>query len=366
MTNVFDIPPTAGTRDDPHTQARTARGQPLLLHSMALFREVFQLLFAARKISTVVEVGVESGQVSSLYAELGASMVYCVDPAPTSELRSAFAGHDELRLVVGHSPEMLAELPIADMYVLDGDHNYATVRAEVDWIVTHAPDALIVFHDVLWPCSRRDLYYEPKHVPAGQRNRSTADGPSVWHDEVTPAGFIGHGAFTMAQRAGGDGNGVLTAIEDAVASCTTNWHFEVVPAVFGLGVLLRPRSVSDMDLVDELRRYSRSELIATMENNRIGLYTWVLQLQYEAAEHVEHSDRLASTVASQQDEIDRLRHELAACCDRGVAQEEQLRAENDDLARQLERHHRPAMAVRRLISTVTARMPRATERNSGH
>ena len=59
------------------------------------------------------------------------------------------------------SPEVFTDLPLADLYVLDGDHNYAVVSQELNWILAHAPDAVVVLHDVLWPWSRRDLYYEP-------------------------------------------------------------------------------------------------------------------------------------------------------------------------------------------------------------
>lgn len=72
-----------GTPADPHEQARAAREQPLLLHSMSVFRELFQTIFGCREIATVVEVGVESGQVSSVYADLGAT-VHCVEPAPAT------------------------------------------------------------------------------------------------------------------------------------------------------------------------------------------------------------------------------------------------------------------------------------------
>ena len=74
-----------GSREDPYSQARSARSLPLLLHSMSVFREMFAVIFANREIRTVVEVGVESGQVSSVYTDLGAEVVHCVDPAPSAQ-----------------------------------------------------------------------------------------------------------------------------------------------------------------------------------------------------------------------------------------------------------------------------------------
>lgn len=298
-----------GTREDPHAQPRAARTAPVLLHSMSVFREIFQVVFARREIRTVVEIGVESGQVSGIYAELGASEVYCVDPAPTERVRETVKAHDALHLVTVPSPEVLPQLPVADLYVLDGDHNYAVVQGELAWILEHAPGAVVAMHDVLWPWGRRDLYYEPSALAARDRHPVSEDGPTVWHDDLTPAGFVGLGAFTVAQHAGGERNGVLTAVEDVLAE-HPDWRFELVPAVFGMGLLYR----TEHEAVDELQRalqpYTSSKLLAAMENNRIALYTRLLQLQFEAAAQAGHLDELADTVAAQRREIDRLTAEL--------------------------------------------------------
>nr|WP_051442563.1 class I SAM-dependent methyltransferase [Saccharomonospora iraqiensis] len=278
-----------------------------MLHSMALFREIFEIVFAHRDVETVVEVGVESGAVSGMYAELGASTVYCVEPSPTDGLRATLAGNEALQLVTTPSPRAFAELPVADLYVLDGDHNYATVRRELEWILAHAPEATVVCHDLLWPCSRRDLYYQPSTLPPEDRKPASTDGPTVWHDELTPAGFVGMGAFTSSTRAGGDRNGVLTAVEDVLREFGDDpWHLELVPAIFGMGVLVRCASSDCSSLMRDLRPYSGSRLLAAMEDNRIALYTRVLQLQHEAVAHARDADRMADTISAQCREIERL------------------------------------------------------------
>ncbi|WP_242891254.1 class I SAM-dependent methyltransferase [Actinomadura litoris] len=298
-------PPVTGTRDDPHAQARAARGLPLLVHSMSVFRELFEAIARCRKIGTVVEVGVESGQVSSLYADLGAD-VHCVEPSPDAEMRAVVAADPRLHLVEDASPGALAALPAADLYVLDGDHNYAVVRAELAWIMEHAPDAVVVLHDVLWPCGRRDTYYQPSPLPPGDVHPDTPDGPTVWHDDPTPAGFVGGGAYTVARHAGGERNGVLTAVEDAVREAD-GWRFDVVPAVFGFGVLVRDGAPGAAEVFEALRPYTSSGLLATLENNRIALYTRVLQLQYEAKARIADANRLTETITAQRQEIERLR-----------------------------------------------------------
>jgi hypothetical protein len=317
-----------GSREDPHAPIRVARGLPLMLHSLSLLREQFEIVFAHRKIKKVVEVGVESGQVSSIYTDLGADEVYCVDPYPSDELRSTLAKNPRLHLVESLSPAVLAELPVADLYVIDGDHNYAVVNAEVAWIIANAPNAVVVFNDVLWPCARRDMYYEPSPLTGADRHESSADGPTVFHDELTPAGLVGLGAFTWSVEAGGERNGVLTAVEDAVAAAgADDWYFEIVPAVFGFGVLMRKTAPGAEKIMAGLRPYTSSKLIATLEANRIALYTRVLQMQYEAVAHANDTDRLAETVSAQRHEIEQMHAELA----RTLQEAAELRRTVDEL-----------------------------------
>jgi hypothetical protein len=353
-----------GSRDDPHRQARAARDQPVLLHSMSAFRELFEHLFAHREITTVVEVGVESGQVSGVYADLGAT-VYCVEPRPDDQVRAAIAAAPRLNLVEGLSPDVLGELPVADLYVLDGDHNYAVVRRELAWIMANAPDAVVALHDVLWPCGRRDFYYQPSPLPPEDVHPATPDGPTVWHDEITPAGFVGDGAFTVASHAGGERNGVLTAVEDALAEDGAGWRFEIVPAVFGFGVLARDSAPGTAEIFEALRPYTSSALLAAMENNRIALYTRGLQLQYEAQAHADDANTMAETIADQQRELERLRGELDRSRTEIATRHRELEVLRDELARLSAPRPAPAPelgpAVTQLSRAISARVRRSPE-----
>lgn len=337
MTSILERATDIGSRHDPHAQGRAARSGPLLLHSLTLFREVFEEIYSRRRIDIVVEVGVETGQVSGDYAELGASRVFCVDPFPSDSMRAALAENDKLHLVEGFSPDVLADLPIADLYVIDGDHNYATVRGEVDWILANAPDAVVVFHDLMWPCGRRDFYYQPTRLSEADRHADTTEGPTVWHDQVTPAGFIGAGAFTFASEAGGERNGVLTAVEDALdAAQHSSWQLEIIPAIFGVGVMMR-RTEETAELLDVIRRYSASPLLAAMENNRLALYTRILQMQHEAVAWAGDADRLAETIATQRRQIDELSQQLDHLVTEPAREREEAR------------RRRPSQRARRLV-----------------
>ena len=64
----------------------------------------------------------------------------------------------------------LPELP--DAVVIDGDHNYWTVREELRLIGERAPGAelpLLLFHDVRWPHGRRDDYFDAALIPEDYR-----------------------------------------------------------------------------------------------------------------------------------------------------------------------------------------------------
>ena len=59
---------------------------------------------------------------------------------------------------------------LADVVVIDGDHNYYTVSEELRLIGERAPGAdlpLLLFHDVCWPHARRDDYFAPERDPGG-------------------------------------------------------------------------------------------------------------------------------------------------------------------------------------------------------
>lgn len=354
MSDRLDDSHVIGTRHDPHAQARAARNQPLLLHSMTLFEEIFALIFEHRQINTVVEIGVESGKVSETYLNLGAETVYCVEPAPTPELRGHLNKNEQLRLVERPSPEALTGLPVADLYVIDGDHNYATVSTELQWIAINAPDAVVVLHDVMWPCSRRDQYYQPSTVDSKVRHPCSDCGPSVWHDDVTPTGFLGHGSFTSAIEAGGEANGVLTAVEDVLETTPSTWWLEIIPAVFGMGVVVRETSHSAQLLRDRLKPYSSSRLLSAMENNRIALYTRVLQMQYEAAAHATDADELANLLAEQRSRLEALESQLERERHR-ADQVRDLRAQNLALKQEINRIRRqlsPGPSIKRWANKV--------------
>lgn len=276
------------TRDQPDGQAKLAREIPLLLHSVQEFAQLVGPLIAAVEPRCVVEIGGETGDAALAYLEAGAPEVVCVDPAPTRELRDRAAAEQRLGLVEARSPECIPDLPPSAFWVIDGDHNYATVHAELEAILDRSDPAeppLVLVHDVLWPCARRDFYYDPEAlVGAGAHPHRWDLGPSIASQELRPDGLVGRGQYAVAKADGGEGNGVRTAVEDVLAS-RTGLRFAIVPAVYGLGVVYPAGAPWAGAVAELLAPWDRSPFLTRLELNRIALYCRVLELQEELAKH---------------------------------------------------------------------------------
>ncbi|MBW3645622.1 MAG: class I SAM-dependent methyltransferase, partial [Actinobacteria bacterium] len=139
---------------------------PLLLHSLAEFRELIFECFDVVHPGSLVEVGAEDGTFTVellRWARDHEATVHAVEPFPTPAISELVASWPELHLVEEHSPAALEKLEPADVYLVDGDHNYVTVRAELQAIFGGEGDrpCLAFLHDVGWPSGRRDMYYDP-------------------------------------------------------------------------------------------------------------------------------------------------------------------------------------------------------------
>ena len=171
------------------------------------------------------------------WAERAGAKVIAVDPAPQPDLTEIAAGHPELELVEATSHDALPKLPDADAIIIDGDHNYFTLSEELRLISERDPGAtmpLLMLHDIGWPLARRDGYYAPDRIPAEHRQ------PLAFNTFLAPEepGTLDEGMpfACVAEREGGPANGILTAVEDFLAS-RPELEFAKVPAFFGFGVI---------------------------------------------------------------------------------------------------------------------------------
>lgn len=276
---------------------------PLLLHSLTFYAELIEQLAALPSCADVVEIGSESGEMSVRLATAAArrgGTLYVVEPAPSDLLRAFAAEHGNVRIVEGYSPDALADVPPAGLYVVDGDHNYVTVRGEVEAIFaeTAASDTIAVMHDVGWPSGRRDQYYAPDRLPSGavwphSFTRGAVPGSADLAGEGH--GFRGEGAFAFALHEGGPRNGVLTAIEDVLAA-QPSLGLLTTPLVFGLGVIGRRSDPIWAAVEAAMAPYVDNPTLAAAEQNRLDLLMHVIELQDIEAERL--NDEAARAIIS--------------------------------------------------------------------
>jgi hypothetical protein len=259
-----------------------AMADDVLIYSLSEHRDLIFALFAAARPERVVEIGSEAGgmtrEMCRWTSETGGSFT-AIEPFPVAEVRSLAASVERFTLVEGRSPEALSSVPPADAYLVDGDHNHWTVSRELEALYSDGRAPLAVLHDVGWPCARRDQYYAvdalpPEAVHAHSYSRGRAPGVSGLVDR----GFGGGGSFAVACEEGGARNGVLTAVEDFLAS-RPELSYAHVPAVFGLGVIWSSSAPYAAAVAELMAPWDRNPLLERLEENRLRLYLRVLELQ---------------------------------------------------------------------------------------
>ncbi len=251
-----------------------------ILQSLADLRE---LVFECLEISgarTVVEIGAETGALTAFlaeWAEARSAHVYSIEPEPAQSLREIVEQSPAVDLVADRSPGCLADIEAADAYVIDGDHNYYTVSAELSAIVSMVKPPrglpLVLLHDVEWPWGRRDLYYSPDLLPEAALLPYTLTGgilPSTV--EVVEAGILNAGNWAMAKMEGGDRNGVQTAVDDFLAKDPRYGYF-VVPVIFGLGILYPTNARYAGRLKSFVGPLHDNPILRRIESNRLELVT---------------------------------------------------------------------------------------------
>lgn len=288
---------------------------------------------------TIVEIGSDLGYGTALLLDWAVNVettVHVVDPSP----KYSVAEWSE-RYGASYVPHLALSLEVIDsienpgIVLIDGDHNWYTVVNELrrlraaDW-----PFPPVLLHDVGWPYGRRDLYYDPATIPAGQQRPHALGGlvpgmPALSHER----GINHH--LNNATFEGGPENGVLTAVEDFVAESDAHFEMVVWPGIHGLALVFNPETSSSdfIALVDRLKPSVESEqVVDAVEHDRIGLLLRLADLRRtsESAiaglqEKVEKlSDRL--TQASEANEALRAKRAEAQ------AEAEQLLSRVKDLA----------------------------------
>jgi hypothetical protein len=194
----------------------------------------------------VLEIGADSGWNTRNileYCQHHGAFADIVDPAPRPSLHDVLAqfAAQHYRYHPLKSVAVIPQLDTPDIALIDGDHNWATVYSELNLLHANAEAAgvappIVISHDVAWPYARRDMYYNPDDLEASQKHPYAYRGMLPGVNELVEQGM--NGVLANALHEGGPRNGVLTAIEDYIASAGTEFHFRKLPFFNGLGILV--------------------------------------------------------------------------------------------------------------------------------
>jgi SAM-dependent methyltransferase len=237
--------------------------------SLAQSAELVLPCLDAAGARSVVEVGAFAGDLTRVlvaWAAPAGARVTAIDPSPQPDLEAL----DGIELIRATSLDALRKIPLPDAIVIDGDHNYYTVREELRVIGERAPGdrlPLLLFHDVCWPHGRRDDYYDADAIPPEARHPvAGADGGLFPGDPGVRKGGLPYPR--SAAREGGARNGVLTAIEDFVAD-HERLRLVVVPVFFGFGVVWHLDAPWSDALAGILDPWDRNPVLERLEANRV-------------------------------------------------------------------------------------------------
>jgi len=304
--------------------------------SLLTLAELIVPCLDAAEARSVVEVGAYAGDLTGLlveWAAAGDARVQAIDPAPRPALLELAERRPELELIRATSHDALREIAAPDAAIIDGDHNYYTVREELRLIAERAPGPelpLLIFHDVAWPHARRDDYYDPSRVP--EEHRHPIEEGSGLFPGVPGVRAGGLPYRHAAGREGGPRNGVLTAVEDFVAERDA-LVVAVVPAFFGLGVVWHEDAPWAGAVAQVLEQWDRNPLLERLEANRVLHLASSHFHLVQASRERERADRqeallrrlLESSAFAVAERLSRLRVRAGVATDAAAVSKEEIR-----------------------------------------
>lgn len=271
---------------------RARAGNNVLIHSLSEARELIFDVIERIGARSVCEIGSEGGLMSQelyrRYSIGSLERLTVIDPAPTPEVR-ALADDKGCNILAEPSLAALPSLPAHDVYIVDGDHNFYTVYNELQLILRN-PDALVILHDISWPCAYRDQYYNAAGLPGSALNDPSEKSIHPSSPDLVRHGFNGAGVFQIASKEGGPNNGVFRAIE--VIADEFEVEFSSVPALFGIGFLRGKNYPQSQTLLEVLNFSAIEPLLFRLEENRLTTYLRVIELEAQLHERNVHLDRI--------------------------------------------------------------------------
>lgn len=250
----------------------------------------------------ILEIGADHGWNTRHileYCQAKGAHVDIVDPAPRPFLHDVLKpyGANEYRYYPLKSILAIPQLETPDIALIDGDHNWATVYNELNLLRANADASgsfppIVLSHDVAWPYARRDMYYNPDDLDATEKHSYAYRGMLPGISELVEHGM--NGTLANALHEGGPKNGVLTAIEDYIASSDIHYTFRKLPFFNGLGILVPAQRMTPalQQLIDGFfTAESLLEACAAMESDSMHLRAILAQTETHLTRRTEALER---------------------------------------------------------------------------
>lgn len=276
----------------------------LNLYSMSNYAGLFSRLATVFHPGHIAEIGVFEARFSSYLMQAFAPRcqtfdfidVAFRDSARDTIARCAGETGARYELFEERSSDYLRRGRAVDWYFIDGDHNYETVREELDAIARPAERRhFVICHDTGWPCARWDGSYDPEALSRPDDFQPGYISPFSSKTVEDYGLEFGH----VAAEESGDRSGVLTAVEDFLAASGSYGHLRFTP-FFGLS-LLWPRGRFSEDENQRIEQFiSDPELYADFVN-KLELNRLMLLISLQRAGRVWKKQRAS---------INRLRNRL--------------------------------------------------------
>ncbi|MDP1552285.1 MAG: glycosyltransferase, partial [Methanobacteriaceae archaeon] len=192
--------------------------------------------------NTILEIGVDKGENTKNILEYCAKnecKLISIDPFPdslVSELEYNYK--NEFTLLRDLSLNVLPNMENAQVFFIDGDHNWYTVYNELLCIENKKDPIfpLIFLHDIEWPDDYRDLYYNSADIPPKYRHDYAKKGVELNHVNLLEDGGF-NASFNNALVSGTAKNGVFTAIIDFLNQSKYDLKFIKIKGFHGLGII---------------------------------------------------------------------------------------------------------------------------------
>lgn len=190
----------------------------------------------------MIEIGVDKGDNTKnilRYCSDNKCKLISIDPFPdssVSELEQQYP--DEFTLLRDLSLNVLSDIKTADVYFIDGDHNWYTVFNELKTIESKTTNnfPLVFLHEMDWPYDRRDLYYNPDDIPPEYIHEYAQKGIDL-HSKFLVDEYGVNSGLKNALEYGAKKSGVLTAVEDFLNETNYDLRLIKVPGFHGLGII---------------------------------------------------------------------------------------------------------------------------------